>query len=250
MLAYFVDINKAMEVVSNPIVTLKVSSSSKSQSSFISERKFDRGINVSQLKNKLEMIVGMAAVSMTVQVFDEQDKLLMTLDEDDRLIGSYQIDDGMRIHVIGQSMLEEFDNVDKYEMSDDLYDNKEGTVRSIMKKRQIGKYNPELQEKRRLMQEKKKEEDEMFMQQIKVGSRCEIQVPGKLARRGVVSFVGFLHSKQNLFVGVSLDEPTGSNDGSFDGKRYFTCRQGYGSFVRPTYVTCGDFPEFDLDDEM
>ena len=45
------------------------------------------------------------------------------------------------------------------------------------------------------------------------------------------------------------DEPVGKNDGSAKGgKRYFTCPQGYGGFVRPSLVRTGEeFPPFDED---
>ena len=45
------------------------------------------------------------------------------------------------------------------------------------------------------------------------------------------------------------DEPVGKNDGSAKGgKRYFTCPQGYGGFLRPTLVRTGEeFPPFDED---
>ena len=90
---------------------------------------------------------------------------------------------------------------------------------------------------------------------IPVGSRCEVEStePG-LQKRGTVRYVGPTEfgGTGGIWVGIEYDEPMGKNDGSVEGKRYFTCRPKFGVFVRPEKVRVGDYPVVDPfeDEEM
>jgi len=48
-----------------------------------------------------------------------------------------------------------------------------------------------------------------------------------------------------VWVGIEYDEPLGKNDGSVEGKRYFTCSPKCGIFVRADKVRVGDYPVLD-----
>lgn len=59
------------------------------------------------------------------------------------------------------------------------------------------------------------------------------QVVGLLdGRQGIVRFVGQTHFATGDWIGIELDEPTGKNDGSVQGERYFNCEHGFGMFIR------------------
>jgi len=54
-----------------------------------------------------------------------------------------------------------------------------------------------------------------------IGDRVRVQ-GGKL---GTVKFIGEVHHNSGVWVGVELDQPKGSGDGVFKGKRYFKCKR-------------------------
>lgn len=83
---------------------------------------------------------------------------------------------------------------------------------------------------------------------VALASRCQMKEYG---HRGTVSYIGQVPElAEGYFLGITLDEPFGENDGSLLGKSYFLCNNKYGIFLRPDKVEVGDFPEIDLDDEI
>lgn len=53
------------------------------------------------------------------------------------------------------------------------------------------------------------------------------------SKTGIISFIGTTHFQPGLWVGVTLDAPTGKNDGSVNGVAYFNCKPRFGIFVKP-----------------
>ncbi|XP_051996498.1 dynactin subunit 1a isoform X2 [Xyrauchen texanus] len=67
----------------------------------------------------------------------------------------------------------------------------------------------------------------------KVGSLVEVIGKGQ---RGTVAYIGATLFASGKWVGVILDEPKGKNDGTVQGKRYFTCEENHGIFVRQSQI--------------
>ncbi|XP_030628234.1 dynactin subunit 1 [Chanos chanos] len=68
---------------------------------------------------------------------------------------------------------------------------------------------------------------------VKVGSLVEVIGKG---HRGTVAYIGNTLFASGKWVGVILEEPKGKNDGTVQGKRYFTCRENHGIFVRQSQI--------------
>ena len=47
-------------------------------------------------------MTGSSCGNMKLDLFDKDDKLICKLDNDDAMLGSYPVEDGMRIHVCSQ----------------------------------------------------------------------------------------------------------------------------------------------------
>ena len=67
---------------------------------------------------------------------------------------------------------------------------------------------------------------------------------------GIIRFIGATSFATGKWVGVELDSQTGKNNGSVQGKTYFSCRNGYGVFVRPAGTKLMDVsPKRSIDEQ-
>lgn len=240
-------------VSSAPLVNVRVTSN---VNSFTAEKRFDRALTIGDLKGRLELVTGGSAQNMTLEVFDEAERPVCHLTNDEALLGSFTVEENYRIHVTDNTRRHgEFDDlskVEKYELSQDEYNKRNDSVRSFLQKNKFGKYNEEEMKKRQEDKERLEREEEEKAKTITTGSRCEVRVQGEPTRRGEVMFVGKVHFKPGIWIGVKYDEPMGKNDGSIGGQRYFEAPAKYGGFTRPSCCEVGDFPPMDEEevDEM
>ncbi|KAF2356417.1 CAP Gly-rich domain [Trinorchestia longiramus] len=240
----------SVTIESAALVNVRVTST---LSDFMAEKRFDRGLTIADLKARLELITGGSCATMTLQVFDDKDQLVGSLDNDNALLGSYNVEENYRIHVTDSTKrtgeFEDLSKVEKFQLSEDSYDQRNDSVRSFLRRNKLGKYNAEEQAAADAAAEKEAQQEQEKALSITVGDRCEVRVPCEASRRGEVMFVGKTEFKEGWWVGVKYDEPLGKNDGSINGKRYFTALMKYGGFTRPANVTTGDFPPIAEEDE-
>jgi tubulin-folding cofactor B len=234
------------------IVTLLISCST---SSIRAEKRFDKGLTVRGVKTKLELVVGVPAASMKLELHGTDGSTICSINDDDKFLGAYPVEDFLTLHVVNTDITakvgeyEDVSKVEKFELSTDEYHKMSGTVLDFKRKNQMGRFNPEYANEMLA----KAEAEEAAAQAIKAGDRCEVLTKtGTL--RGTVKYRGEVDFGKGYWIGVQLDEPFGKHDGSVKGRKYFECPAKYGIFVKPNAVTVGDFPEedFDLDtdDEM
>lgn len=159
----------------------------------------------------MEIITGACAGVMQVDLYNG-DHLVAPLRNDAAELGSYPIQDGMRIHVVGNTIFVS-DNVDKFELSEKQYDAKHNTLRAYLKTNQLCKYNDI--EMRAIAQRHEEEaiEEERLADTIHIGDRCLVKTKGP-RRLGLVMYKGPLDNKNGIFIGVKFDEPLGMHDGT------------------------------------
>ena len=68
-----------------------------------------------------------------------------------------------------------------------------------------------------------------------IGDRCEVITEG-CRGTGTIGYTGSVDGKEGIWLGVELDDAKGRNDGSVQGRRYFSCTHGHGVFVSPSKV--------------
>ncbi|TCD67400.1 hypothetical protein EIP91_012435 [Steccherinum ochraceum] len=218
-----------------------------------SERKFDLHLTIEQLKNKFELFTGIPAQNQQITLHNSENdaEVVATLDDDSKALGFYGVRNWQMLKVTDLNpsvsftgQLTDVTQVDKFELSEDAYAQRQDTVMAYKQRNKIGRF----------ADKDAAPSKPLPPVDIAVGSRCEVETTVEaFHKRGTVRFVGptKFGSGDGTWVGIEYDEPIGKNDGSVQGERYFTCKPNFGVFVRPDRVKVGDFPveEIDFSDE-
>ena len=238
---------------SKPFVSVTVTSTANPNGV---ERRYEKAMTISALKCKLELVTGAFAQTMKLAVYKE-DKLICEISDNEALLGSFPIEDGMVLHAEDESVtVDEYNDtskVEKFVISEEEYNKRTDSIRAYKQRHKIGQFNKEEMAKKAEAQKLQEEAEAEKAKNINVNERCEVRVPGQATQRGVVKFVGEVDFQAGFWVGVHYDGPQGKHDGSVGERRYFQCPEQHGDFVRPSQVEVGNFPEKSLDfsdDEM
>ena len=203
------------------------------------------------------MMTGLISAGMTLRLLNKDRQFVCEMNDDEKMLGFYPCEDGYFVEVIGSKTvlgipIGEIDpNVKKFELTEEEYAKKKGTVKEFKQKMKLGQYSDQYAEivhQKERQGKEKVEHEKKLVESMPVGSRCKVSLVGNPTRLGTVMYTGELDGKPGYFVGVKYDEPLGKNDGSVEGKRYFQCAPNYGGFLKPENVEVGDFPEEDFDE--
>merc|ERR1711904_389335 len=164
------------------------------------ELRLDKHMTILEVMEKLRRHTGSGVDNMMLQLYNQAQQLVCTLDDPDRKLGYYSPEDGYGIHIVDSNPhslsagggLEDVSLVKKYEISEEAYNKREGTARKWMQEQKAK--DPTWTIQKEMMRRKdpnwvppNEVPDPDHMQEeaskINIGDRCEVQPGG---RRGEV----------------------------------------------------------------
>ncbi|EGP89838.1 unnamed protein product [Zymoseptoria tritici ST99CH_1A5] len=224
-----------------------------------SERRVSPSWTVATLKARLEPITGIPAScqKLSLKIASQAPQPIEAADEEAAVIGAWPLQAYAELQVTdtrppgARTNYTDVSAVQKYEMPADEYESRTDSVLAWKKAQKLGRFDPNAPDI--IEQKVNVTYREVEERGIKQGARCRL-LPENDHRRGTVQYIGDVPEIPGVgaWIGIALDEPTGKNDGSVDGKRYFECDPKFGVFVRAERVEVGDFPvvdEFPDDDD-
>jgi len=221
-----------------------------------SERRISPSWSIAQLKTRLEPITGVPASSqqLSLRVASQDAVPITAANEEQTRLAEFHLQPYAEIVVVdnrppaARTDFSDLSAVEKYEMPTAEYESRTDSVLAWKKAQKLGRFDPNapsIEQQKILASEREVEE-----RGLSLAGRVRL-LPESDDRRGTISYIGPVPEIPGIgsWIGVTLDEPTGKNNGSVKGKQYFQCGNNYGVFVRPERCEAGDFPALDLGDE-
>ncbi|KAF2711004.1 tubulin-specific chaperone-like protein B [Pleomassaria siparia CBS 279.74] len=221
-----------------------------------SERRISPSWSIAHLKSRLEPITGIPVhcQRLTLRIGSQDAVPIAADDEEQTQLASFALQPYAEMTVVdtrppsARTDFSDLSMVHKYTMPSSEYETRTDSVLAWKKAQKLGRFDPDaptIQEQKIRASEREVEE-----RGITLSSRIRL-LPATDARRGTVSYIGPIPEIPGIgsWIGVTLDEPTGKNDGSVKGNKYFECDSNHGVFVKPERCEVGDFPVLDLGDE-
>ncbi|KAL4796186.1 CAP Gly-rich domain-containing protein [Aspergillus venezuelensis] len=251
-------------------ITTPSSSNTSSEPRLHSERRITPSWTVGQVKSKLETMTGIPPGSQRLRL-KAPGREDTWVEGEDRTIGGWGLVRGSEIEVhdtrppSARTNFTDLSSVEKYVLPTETYENLPNSVLAWKKNQKLGRFDPNaLSPVDAMAEQARKDAEEVQNRGIAVEERAIIlpSSPPHI-RRGTIRFVGPVpaipisgvdletldaSTPLPIWVGIELDEPTGKNDGSVNGKCYFTCPNKTGVFVKPEKVEVGVFPPLGLDE--
>ncbi|OCK80188.1 hypothetical protein K432DRAFT_50544 [Lepidopterella palustris CBS 459.81] len=222
-----------------------------------SERRITPSWSIAHFRSRLEPITGIPASSqkLTLRVGSQDGTAIEAADEENTQLAAFPLQAYAEINVVdtrppsARTDFSDLSSVPKYTMPTTEYETRSDSVLAWKKAQKLGRFDPNapsIEQQKIHALEREIEERGLTLQ-----ARVRL-LPPTDARRGTIAFIGPVPEIPGLgpWIGIALDEPTGKNDGSVKGKRYFTCAANCGVFVRPERVEAGDFPPLELGEDM
>lgn len=112
------------------------------------EKRFAEDVLLKDLKNKLVLITGVETAGQRIELYVDN-QLIGELTNDEQSIGdavgTANAGKQLRLHVIDKSgasagLLDDGQEVKKYEMSDEAYDKRENSLRNFKKQNKLGRF--------------------------------------------------------------------------------------------------------------
>ncbi|MCJ1367540.1 hypothetical protein MMC16_006674 [Acarospora aff. strigata] len=242
------------------------------------ERRVTPSWTVAQLKTKLEPVTGIppSAQKLVLKLPDQNGVVLEAEDEESVRLGRWPLQPYAEIIVTdtrppaARLHLPDPTSVPKYTMPASEYATRSDSVLAWKKANKLGRFDPHAADAEAV--KKEAAEREIAERGIAPGKRCRLissTTDTDSTRRGTILYIGPLPSishaqtfppsdtpktdnstptstqSQLPWIGISLDEPLGRNDGTLNGTKYFDSKPKHGIFVRPERVDVGDWPVLD-----